>query len=35
MALFGVVTLGLTCVPFLIMARKLKGLFAQLVISQL
>lgn len=35
MALFGVVTLGLTCVPFLIMARKLKGLFSQLVISQL
>jgi len=35
MALFGIVTLGLTCVPFLIMARKLKGLFSELAISQL
>lgn len=35
MALFGIVTLGLTCVPFLIMARKLKSLFSQLAISQL
>ena len=35
MALFGVVALALTCVPFLIMARKLKGLFSQLAISQL
>lgn len=35
MALVGVVTLGLTCVPFVIMAHKLKRLFSQLAISQL
>lgn len=35
MALLGVVTLGLTCVPFLMMAHKLKRLFSELAISQL